>query len=133
MIGYDFEHGRIDLTAHPFASGAPGDVRITTRFYDDDPVAGVMATMHETGHAMYEMGAARRMGVPARRLCARHGIDTKSQSLADRNAGRANAAFLPVLARLLRETFGADAIRGRGVERRQHPPPLSPRDAELKL
>ncbi len=32
-IGFDFERGRLDTTAHPFCSGiGPGDTRITTRF-----------------------------------------------------------------------------------------------------
>ena len=32
-VGFDFERGRLDVTAHPFCSGiGPGDCRITTRF-----------------------------------------------------------------------------------------------------
>ena len=32
-VGFDFERGRLDVTAHPFCSGiGPGDVRITTRY-----------------------------------------------------------------------------------------------------
>ena len=107
MIGYDFEHGRIDLTAHPFANGVPGDVRITTRFHDDDPVAGVMATMHETGHAMYELGLPGEWAFQPAGSARGMGLHESQSLLTEMQAGR-NAAFLPVLAKLLREIFGGE-------------------------
>lgn len=107
MIGYDFDHGRIDLTAHPFASGAPGDVRITTRFYDDDPIAGVMATMHETGHAMYELGLPGEWAFQPAGSARGMGLHESQSLLTEMQAGR-HRAFLPVLAGLLRETFGGE-------------------------
>ena len=56
-FGYDFARGRQDKTAHPFMIKlGRGDVRITTRFRDDDLSDGLFSTMHETGHAMYEQG-----------------------------------------------------------------------------
>jgi carboxypeptidase Taq len=58
-FGYDFERGRQDKTAHPFMIKLGlGDVRITTRYRDDDVADGLFSTMHETGHAMYEQGIA---------------------------------------------------------------------------
>lgn len=60
-IGYDFNHGRLDRTAHPFAlGGVPGDQRITTRFKQDDLRCGLLATIHETGHSFYEFNLPRR-------------------------------------------------------------------------
>lgn len=54
-IGYDFERGRLDLTAHPFTINfSMDDVRITTRIFREDPLSGLMSTVHEAGHAMYE-------------------------------------------------------------------------------
>lgn len=56
-FGYDFERGRQDKTAHPFMIKLGlGDVRITTRYRNDDLSDGLFSTMHETGHAMYEQG-----------------------------------------------------------------------------
>jgi carboxypeptidase Taq len=56
-FGYDFNRGRQDKVAHPFATQfAIGDVRITTRFKDDDFADGFFSTLHESGHAMYEQG-----------------------------------------------------------------------------
>lgn len=104
MIGYDFERGRIDLTAHPFANGVPGDVRITTRFFADDPIPGVMATMHETGHAMYELGLPEDWTFQPAGSARGMGLHESQSLLTEMQAGR-NRAFLPVLARLMRETF----------------------------
>lgn len=54
-IGYDFEAGRLDESAHPFATGLnPGDVRVTTRFHENDFRAAIFGSIHESGHAMYE-------------------------------------------------------------------------------
>jgi carboxypeptidase Taq len=56
-FGYDFKRGRQDKTAHPFmTSFGHGDVRITTRFREDDLGDGLFSTLHETGHALYEQG-----------------------------------------------------------------------------
>jgi carboxypeptidase Taq len=56
-IGYDLARGRLDKTAHPFATrfGA-GDIRITTRVRDNDLGDALFSTVHEAGHAMYEQG-----------------------------------------------------------------------------
>ncbi len=55
-LGFDFDHGRLDQSRHPFCGGVPDDVRITTRYDEDDFTPGLMAVLHETGHALYERG-----------------------------------------------------------------------------
>jgi carboxypeptidase Taq len=56
-LGYDLDAGRIDVSPHPFTAGFhPTDVRITTRYQEDDFWYGVGCTVHETGHALYEQG-----------------------------------------------------------------------------
>lgn len=56
-FGYDWERGRMDETPHPFATKLSlGDVRITTRANDNHLGDGIFATLHESGHAMYEQG-----------------------------------------------------------------------------
>lgn len=55
QMGYDFESGRLDESAHPFATGLnPGDVRITTRYLENDVTSALFGTIHEGGHALYE-------------------------------------------------------------------------------
>ena len=53
-IGFDFNHGRLDTSVHPFCGGTKDDVRITTRYNDNDFISPAMAVCHETGHSMYE-------------------------------------------------------------------------------
>jgi carboxypeptidase Taq len=56
-IGYDFAAGRLDKTAHPFSVDiGPGDVRITTRFDEHYFNQAFFGTLHETGHALYDLG-----------------------------------------------------------------------------
>lgn len=55
-VGLDFDTARVDESAHPFSSGVPEDTRITVRYNADDFGEGLMAVLHETGHAMYERG-----------------------------------------------------------------------------
>ena len=33
-----------------------GDIRVTTRFSNTDPFGGLLGALHETGHAMYDLG-----------------------------------------------------------------------------
>ena len=57
QMGYDFNRGRIDKTHHPFTTKfSLGDVRITTRFQENDLGDALFSTIHEAGHAMYEQG-----------------------------------------------------------------------------
>jgi len=56
-MGYDFQAGRLDTTVHPFTiTTGPGDVRVTTRFFEDDLLSGLYSSIHEGGHALYEQG-----------------------------------------------------------------------------
>jgi carboxypeptidase Taq len=55
-IGFDFNHGRLDVSHHPFCGGTARDVRITTRYNTEEFVSGLMAIAHETGHGMYDLG-----------------------------------------------------------------------------
>jgi len=55
-LGFSTECGRLDVSTHPFTGGPhPTDVRITTR-YSPNLLEGLMGTIHETGHALYEQG-----------------------------------------------------------------------------
>jgi carboxypeptidase Taq len=55
-VGFDMSHGRLDVSHHPFCGGVPTDVRVTTRYDEADFTSGMMAILHETGHAKYEQG-----------------------------------------------------------------------------
>ena len=65
-LGYDLERGRLDQTHHQFCTKfSIGDVRITTRVYQDDLGQALFSTLHEAGHALYEQGVNRALeGTP---------------------------------------------------------------------
>lgn len=56
-MAYDFKRGRQDRSAHPFTTSfTPYDVRITTRFDENDLLSALFSTIHEGGHALYDQG-----------------------------------------------------------------------------
>lgn len=60
-LGFDFQRGRLDVSAHPFTTGYhPDDCRLTTRFDEQNFLYGLFSTIHETGHGLYEQGVPRR-------------------------------------------------------------------------
>ena len=56
FIGYDFDRGRMDTAPHPFMAGNQFDARVTTRYKPTDPMDALTATIHEFGHASYQLG-----------------------------------------------------------------------------
>ncbi len=109
-VGFDFDHGRLDVSHHPFCGGVPRDVRITTRYDTADFARSLMAVLHETGHGKYEqnlpgpwldqpVGRARSMGLH------------ESQSLFQEMQVSRSRDFLELLAPLIREAFPEAAAR----------------------
>ena len=104
-LGFDFDHGRLDVSAHPFCGGTPDDVRITTRYREDDFARAMMGVLHETGHALYERGLPagwRRQPVGRARGMSVH----ESQSLLMEMQACRSREFIEFAAPLLRDTFG---------------------------
>ncbi len=57
--GYNHERGRLDQSAHPFSTTVGYmDSRITTSIHQDNPASAISSTLHELGHAMYELGVS---------------------------------------------------------------------------
>ena len=105
QIGFPFERGRLDESEHPFTGGLPGDIRITTHFSPTDPLTGLMGVLHETGHAMYDVGlpeAWRGQPVGQDRGMAVQ----ESQSLLLEMLICRNKPFLHYLKPLLEKAFG---------------------------
>lgn len=56
-VGFDYDRGRLDESTHPFCSGSHcNDVRMTTRFHEDNVNDALGSTLHESGHGIYEQG-----------------------------------------------------------------------------
>ncbi len=112
-LGFDFGHGRLDESHHPFTGGIPDDCRITTRYHEDDFFQALMGTIHETGHAMYETGlpkAWRDQPVGQARGMVMH----ESQSLLfEMQAGR-SPAYIGYLGEIARKNFRRDGPEWQG-------------------
>jgi carboxypeptidase Taq len=105
MLGFDFEAGRMDVSTHPFCGGVPEDVRMTTRYREDDFLPALMGTVHETGHGRYEQNRPREwLGQPVSESRSM-GIH-ESQSLSFEMQLGGHPGFAKVLSPLLREAFG---------------------------
>lgn len=90
--GYDMESGRLDLSAHPFSTGiGPGDVRITTRVQRNDPQEAILATLHEMGHALYELGLRQDWAETSIGVAASLGIHESQSRLWENHVGRSLA------------------------------------------
>ena len=105
LLGFDFNAGRLDVSTHPFSGGVPEDVRLTTRYSEEEFLSALMGTIHETGHGRYEQNRPRELlGQPVAesRSMAIH----ESQSLAFEMQLGAHPGFVGLLAPLLRQAFG---------------------------
>jgi carboxypeptidase Taq len=104
-VGFPFDRGRLDESEHPFTGGVPGDIRITTRFSPTDPLTGLMGVLHETGHAMYDVGLPEAWrGQPVGR--DRGMAMQESQSLLLEMLIGRNRPFLRYIKPLLDKAFG---------------------------
>ncbi len=104
-IGFPFDRGRLDESEHPFTEGVPGDIRVTTRFDEGDLLSGLFGAMHESGHAMYDLGlpqAWRDQPVGRDRGMA---LEESQALLLEMIIGRSRA-FAQYLKPLLEQHFG---------------------------
>ncbi|MGD1822923.1 MAG: carboxypeptidase M32 [Pleomorphochaeta sp.] len=59
-MGFDFDRGTLSLAIHPFTTSlGSDDIRITTRYTDPNFNDPLSSTIHEGGHALYEMNASK--------------------------------------------------------------------------
>ncbi len=105
LLGFDFEAGRLDESTHPFSGGVPEDVRLTTRYREDDFAQSLMGTIHETGHARFEQNLPREwLGQPIG-TARSYGIH-ESQSLSFEMQLARSRGFVGLLAPMLAAHFG---------------------------
>ena len=115
-LGFDFAHGRLDESHHPFTGGVTDDVRITSRYVEGDVLSGLFAVIHECGHALYERGlpqvwrsqpVGRSMGMAVH----------ESQSLLFEMQAARGPAFVKHLARVVAEENGGEAALAAAFQR----------------
>ena len=114
-LGFDFEHGRLDISHHPFCGGVPSDVRMTTRYVTTDFLTALMGILHETGHGLYEQGLPAEWShwpLGKARGMAIH----ESQSLFIEKQVARSPEFWEWALPLVREHLGDDAVAGWDLE-----------------
>src|SRR5690606_29942219 len=114
-LGFDFTHGRLDVSHHPFCGGVPTDVRMTTRYRTDEFLTSLMGVLHETGHALYEQGLPKNLShlpVGQARGMAMH----ESQSLFVEQQLARSPHFWNWAMPIVATHLGDDALAGWDVE-----------------
>ncbi|WP_047045726.1 carboxypeptidase M32 [Vibrio mexicanus] len=104
LLQFDFDHGRLDESVHPFCGGVPTDVRITTRYDENEFVQSLMGIVHETGHARYEQGLPKELSGLASGEARSMGIHESQSLFFEMQVGRSDA-FIAHLSRLAGKHF----------------------------
>jgi carboxypeptidase Taq len=108
-LGFDFDSGRQDLSAHPFTTSFNRhDVRITTRISENDFNSMTWSCIHETGHGLYEQGLPEtEYGLPSGEFTSL-GIHESQSRLWENQVGRSKGFWkfhYPELRALFPETL----------------------------
>jgi carboxypeptidase Taq len=91
-MGFDFQAGRIDTTAHPFCTSlGPRDCRLTTRHNERNFVSSLYGILHEAGHGLYEQGLSEPdYGTPLGKAVSL-GIHESQSRLWENHVGRSKS------------------------------------------
>lgn len=113
-MGYDFNRGRLDLSAHPFTTSFhPTDVRVTTRVYENELPVCLFSCIHEGGHGLYDQGLdPERYGTPLGEPLSL-GIHESQSRLWENCVGRSLPfwrCFYPMLQQTFPDQLGAVAL-----------------------
>jgi len=118
-LGFYFEHGRLDVSLHPFTGGVADDVRLTTRYDEADPLGSLYPALHEGGHGMYERGLPPEWRLQPVGQAMGMAVHESQSLLVEMQVCRGDA-FLSFLAPLLAEFGGVSgpAWEGPGLAQR---------------
>jgi carboxypeptidase Taq len=108
-FGYDWARGRLDLAVHPFSSGSGSDARITTRVVETEPFNCFYSTIHEVGHACYELGIDPDFALTPLGQGVSMGVHESQSRIYENQLGR-SLPFSGWLLRQMRDRFGQFGI-----------------------
>ena len=105
FVGYDRSRGRVGEVEHPFCTTINHhDVRITTKYHEDNLLSALFSTIHESGHALYEQNMGAELVRYGLDECASMGTHESQSRLYENVIGRSRA-FTAVLLPKLRDLF----------------------------
>jgi len=109
-FGFRWQDGRQDRSVHPFSTAfSPHDTRITTRLSTEDFAEGFFATLHESGHALYEQGIDEAWSRKPLEEASSTGVHESQSRLWENQVGRSQPFWeflLPAARRVLPAVFG---------------------------
>lgn len=104
-MGYDFDRGRLDISAHPFTIKInTGDVRITTRYEEQLLSSALFSSIHEGGHGLYEQNIDPALRETSLSEAASTGIHESQSRYWENILGRSQA-FWKYFGPIVREIF----------------------------
>lgn len=111
LLQYDMERFRIDVSTHPFTqSMGLNDVRITTRYEGTDFKRSISSTIHECGHALYDLQCDQSLSVTPVQGGSSLAIHESQSRFWENIVGRSRP-FIQLIAPLVRKqlTFAGQA------------------------
>ncbi|TLX97410.1 MAG: carboxypeptidase M32 [Thaumarchaeota archaeon] len=105
MLKMPKEKFRMDVSTHPFTTGiAHDDVRITTRYEGVNFKATLFSTIHESGHAIYDLGIDKKLAYAPTGEGASYGIHESQSRFWENVVGRSRE-FVHLVNPLLRKNL----------------------------
>lgn len=100
-IGFDFNRGVIGESAHPFTTNLHNhDVRITNHYHENNLESAIFSAIHETGHALYEMGVDSQITLSILGTGTSMGMHESQSRFWENVIGRSDAFWEPIYAKL---------------------------------
>ncbi len=104
-VGFDFHKGVIKESEHPFTTNFHNkDVRITTHYYENNLESAIFSTIHESGHAIYEMNIADEITMTPIGTGASMGMHESQSRFYENVIGRSPQFWKPIYPKS-QETF----------------------------
>jgi carboxypeptidase Taq len=105
ILNMPMDRFRMDVSTHPFTTQiAPTDVRITTRYEGVNFKSTLYSTIHESGHAIYNLGLAEKLAYTPVGDGASYGIHESQSRFWENVVGRSRE-FVKLLDPLLRKNL----------------------------
>ena len=99
--GFDFNRGVIGESAHPFTTNLHNhDVRISNHYYENNLESAIFSVIHETGHALYEMGIADELALTPLGTGTSMGMHESQSRFWENIVGRSQAFWTPIYPKL---------------------------------
>ena len=105
FTGYDLTRGKIGEVEHPYcATINHNDVRITTKYHEDNLMSSIYSIIHECGHAIYEQNMEESLSKYGLSDASSTGMHESQSRLYENLIGRSQA-FSEILLPQLRKHF----------------------------